>query len=297
MLVYSTYIGGSSDDYGYGIAVDGNGNAYVTGRTYSSDYDITPGAFQTTHGGGAYDVFVTKLNASGSGLIYSTYIGGGNNDEGSAIAVDNIGNAYVTGWTSSNDYDVTAGAFQTTNDGTWDVFVTKLCPLDITLTSGTGTDNQTVCINSAITNITYSSTGATGATFSGLPTGVTGNYTGGDITISGMPTDSGTFNYMVTLTGGCDTTTATGTIVVNSCTGLEEVSSASSWLIYPNPTSATFTLQTEKGGEFELMDMHGRVLKVFKMQNPIEQIRVNLSNGIYFIREKASGVTQRVIIE
>jgi hypothetical protein len=108
---------------------------------------------------------------------------------------------------------------------------------------------------------------------------------------------SGTFNYTVTLTGGCDTTTATGTIVVNSCTGLEEVSSASSWLIYPNPTSATFTLQTEKGGEFELMDMHGRVLKVFKMQNPIEQIRVNLSNGIYFIREKASGVTQRVIIE
>ncbi len=74
-LVYSTYIGGSSDDVGYGIAVDGSGNAYVTGYTYSTDYDVTPGAFQTTKAGGD-DVFVTKVNPSGSGLVYSTYIGG-----------------------------------------------------------------------------------------------------------------------------------------------------------------------------------------------------------------------------
>jgi hypothetical protein len=79
-LVYSTYIGGSSDDFGYGIAVDGSGNAYVTGYTNSTDYDVTPGAFQTTYGGGFYDVFVTKLNASGSGLVYSTYIGGSGDD-------------------------------------------------------------------------------------------------------------------------------------------------------------------------------------------------------------------------
>jgi hypothetical protein len=80
-LVYSTYIGGSGYEEGYGIAVDGSGNAYVTGSTSSTDYDVTPGAFQTTKEGGA-DVFVTKLNATGTALVYSTYIGGSNNDEG-----------------------------------------------------------------------------------------------------------------------------------------------------------------------------------------------------------------------
>jgi hypothetical protein len=84
----------------------------------------------------------------------------------------------------------------------------------ISLTSAAGTDNQTVCENSAITNITYSTTGATGATFSGLPAGVTGNFSGGNITISGTPTATGTFNYTITLTGGCGTVTETGTIQV-----------------------------------------------------------------------------------
>jgi hypothetical protein len=125
-LVYSTYIGGSDDEVGYAIAVDGSGNAYVTGWTSSTDYDVTPGAFQTTYGGG-WDVFVTKLNETGTALVYSTYIGGSGDDMGYGIAVDGSGNAYVTGYTSSTDYDVTPGAFQTTNGGGLaDVFVTKL---------------------------------------------------------------------------------------------------------------------------------------------------------------------------
>jgi hypothetical protein len=124
-LVYSTYIGGGRDDYGNAIAVDGSGNAYVTGSTWSTDYDVTPGAFQTTNGG-ERDVFVTKLNATGTALVYSTYIGGSRDDYGNAIAVDGSGNAYVTGSTWSTDYDVTPGAFQTTNGGYSDVFVTKL---------------------------------------------------------------------------------------------------------------------------------------------------------------------------
>src|SRR6185436_8142376 len=77
-----------------------------------------------------------------------------------------------------------------------------------------GTNAQTVCINTAITNITYSTTGATGATFSGLPTGVTGNWAANVVTISGTPSVSGTFNYTVTLTGGCGVVTATGSITV-----------------------------------------------------------------------------------
>src|SRR6185369_2435526 len=87
----------------------------------------------------------------------------------------------------------------------------------ITLTSAAGTNAQTVCINTAITNITYSTTGATGATFSGLPAGVTGNWAANVVTISGSPTTTvgSPFNYTVTLTGGCGVITATGTITVN----------------------------------------------------------------------------------
>jgi hypothetical protein len=125
-LIYSTYIGGSDNDVGYSIAIDGSGNAYITGTTYSTDYDITSGAFQTTFGGGNTDVFVCKLNSTGTALIYSTYIGGSNTDVGFAIALDGSGNTYITGYTYSTDYDITAGAFQTINGGFADVFVTKL---------------------------------------------------------------------------------------------------------------------------------------------------------------------------
>jgi len=124
-LVYSTYVGGSNSDEGYGIAVDGSGNAYVTGQTGSENFPVTTEAYQMTYGGD-YDVFVTKLNASGSGLVYSTFLGGSDWDYGYDIAVDGSGNAYVTGGTQSTNYPVTAGAYQTTFGGARDVFVTKL---------------------------------------------------------------------------------------------------------------------------------------------------------------------------
>ena len=125
-LVYSTYVGGSAIDLGAGIAIDGSGNAYITGSTNSSDFPTTAGALQRTLKG-SQNAFVTELNAAGTALVYSTYLGGSASDEANAIAVAG-GSAYVTGDTSSGDFPVIAGSFQTTSQsgGQPTGFVAKL---------------------------------------------------------------------------------------------------------------------------------------------------------------------------
>jgi len=129
-LVYSTYLGGSDDDQGLGIAVDADGNAYVTGSTMSANFPTTAGAFQSTYGG----AFVTKLDPTGSALVYSTYLGSSSSDAGNAITVDAGGSAYVTGIASSN-FPTTPGAFQTA--GSFCAFITKLDPTGSTLAYST----------------------------------------------------------------------------------------------------------------------------------------------------------------
>src|SRR5207244_2467228 len=103
VLTYSTYLGGSDDDVGNGIAVDGVGSAYITGHTASTNFP-TLNPLQASNGGGSADVFVAKLNASGSALVYSTYLGGSGLDDGFGIAVDGAGSAYVTGHTASTNF-------------------------------------------------------------------------------------------------------------------------------------------------------------------------------------------------
>src|SRR5262245_12443173 len=112
-LIYSTYLGGSDFDRGYGIAVDAAGNAYVTGEAVSTDFPTTAGAFQPAKAGGFSDSFVTKLNATGSALVYSSYLGGTGSEFPGRLALDAAGQAYVTGATASFDFPTTAGAFQT----------------------------------------------------------------------------------------------------------------------------------------------------------------------------------------
>jgi Beta-propeller repeat len=125
-LDYSTFLGGRGLDFGSDIAVDGMDSAYVTGPTTSADYPTTPGAFDTTFNEGDFDVFVTKFNASGSALAYSTFLGGSDGDFGEGIAVDESGSAFVTGPTRSADYPTTQDAFDTSLSGPDDAFVTKL---------------------------------------------------------------------------------------------------------------------------------------------------------------------------
>lgn len=126
-LEYSTYLGGGGDDFGTGIVVDASGNAYVTGATNSSDFPTTGGALQRSCGGDCYyhDTFVTKLNSTGSALLYSTYLGGSGEDWSGSIALRK-GNAYVSGFSDSTDFPVTAGAFQTKMQGQGSSFVVQL---------------------------------------------------------------------------------------------------------------------------------------------------------------------------
>ncbi len=140
-LVYSTYLGGSAADVAYAIAVDGAGNAYITGQTDSGTptpgslpYPTTAGALQTLYKLGG-DAFVTKLNAAGSALVYSTFLGGGGTERGYGIAVDGFGTAYITGHTNSDNVSSgptggfpTAGPLQANNGGpgNYDAFVSKL---------------------------------------------------------------------------------------------------------------------------------------------------------------------------
>ena len=144
-LVYATYLGGTGIDRGTAIAVDSAGQAYVTGRTESSDFP-TRQALQAGYGGAA-DAFVSVLNASGTDLLYSTFLGGTGLDVGNGIAVDGTGNVYITGETASTDFP-TMNGFQTANGGSSDAFVAQLDPtgqilLYATYLGGAGLDRGT----------------------------------------------------------------------------------------------------------------------------------------------------------
>ncbi len=138
VLVYATYLGGSDTDGAVDLAVGANGNAFVVGSTRSKNFPVTSGALQGTFSGGGSNVsgfggdgFVAQLNATGTTLVYSTYLGGRDEDRVFGIVIDALDNAHVVGSTLSNNFPTTAGAFQTTFKGgtfTGDVFVAKLNP-------------------------------------------------------------------------------------------------------------------------------------------------------------------------
>ena len=142
-VTYATYLGGTAEDDGYGIAIDGSGNAYITGQTASTNFPSTTGA-----NAGGFDAFVTKLSANGSTIVYSTYIGGSGNDSGNAIAVNSAGDAFITGGTASSDFPVTGSADQQTyGGGSLDAFVLELAAGGSvsfsTYLGGSGTDVAT----------------------------------------------------------------------------------------------------------------------------------------------------------
>jgi hypothetical protein len=264
-LVYSTYLGGADEDYGAGIAVDSNGSAYVTGFAQSHNFP-TLNPYQATMLGDN-DAFVTKFNADGSSLVYSTYLGGQSATQGSSIAVDSFGNAYVTGSTTSNYFPIvdatqpnctscssytsaflsqfnatgssllfstylgwsntntayglaldptgnayvagltkstdfpTVAPFQTTNNGTGgNAFVAKYSFPPVTALTISPTTITSGAVNVAYSPVTFAATGTTGTvTFAvsagPLPRGMTLTSAG---VLSGTPTQGGTFSFTLT---------------------------------------------------------------------------------------------------
>lgn len=146
-LLYSTYLGGSGMDVANAIAVDSNGNAYVAGYTYSTDFPVVS-ALQSAIGGvGSTDAFVAKLVPGGNSLAFATYLGGNDSDTGTGVAIDSAGNIYVTGWTLSSNFP-TLNPYQSQNAGNYGAFATKyvfnVAPDIVNVTPSSGSGNNGV---------------------------------------------------------------------------------------------------------------------------------------------------------
>jgi Beta-propeller repeat len=215
VLSYATYLGGTGGDIAYGIAVDSSGDAYVTGTTASTNFPVKS-AVQPTLGGDG-DAFVAKLNPTGSGLIYSTYLGGTGMDSAQGIALDASGDAYIAGTTGSPNFPVTTGAFETTyGGGDSNAFVAKLGPTGATLTYATFLGGSAADLGEAIA--------------------IDGS---GDAYVTGSTTSPNfpMLNALQTGNAGC-TTTSTG---VQTCT-------ADGFITKLNPTGTGLVYSTYWGG-------------------------------------------------
>jgi len=229
-----------SGTYSYTVTTTGGcGVASITGR-----YNVTPSnTFTLTSAAGTNTQSVCVNNAI-SNITYATT--GATN-----VTVTGLPSGITSSWaanvltisgtptaTGTFNYTMTTigGCGPTTATGTITVKRNT-----ITLSSAAGTDSQTVCLNSALTNITFATTGATGATISGLPADVTGSWSGNVYTISGSPSLLGTFNYTITLTGGCDVITKTGIIQVNPASSVGTASAANSSVCPGGSASLTLT--------------------------------------------------------
>ena len=200
-LVYSTYLGGQSASQGSSIVVDSFGNAYVTGSTTSNYFPIIDATQSNCTSCSSYtSAFLSQLNATGSALLFSTYLGGSNTNTPFGLALDSSGNAFVAGLTKSTDFP-TVAPLQATNQGSGgNAFVAKYSFPPVTALTISPTTIAPGAINVAYSPVTFTATGATGAvTFAvaagPLPRGMT--LTSGGV-LSGTPTQGGTFAFTLT---------------------------------------------------------------------------------------------------
>jgi len=232
-LVYSTYLGGSALDLGFGIAVESSGSAYVTGYTQSTNFP-TASPLQPTYGGGDTDAFVAKLNAPGSALVYSTYLGGGGDDRSYRIAVDSSGNAYIAGNTRSANFPV-ANALQPVFRGGTDAFIAKISGLAAACTYSIAPATQAFTASAASGNVMV--TAAAGCTWTAAS-----NTSWIAITSGSSGSGNGTVNYSAAANSGTSSRTGTLTIAGQTFT----VTQAAAATLNVSPATLSFTAQ--RGG-------------------------------------------------
>lgn len=237
-VVYSTFLGGGADDLAYAGGINAAGEAFVAGRTLSSDFPTTPGAYDTTFSGdvsfGYGDGFVTRLSADGTSLTYSTFLGGGIDDSVRALSLDGSDAAFVTGWTSSSDFPITPGAYDTSYNpqGGGDAFVAKLSADGKNLVSSTFlgggfadkgyglavSGNGSVLVTGVTASSDFPTTpGAYDRTYNGTGTG--GFEDQGDCFVSRLNADLSTLVFS-TFLGGKDEDWGTGIAVESSGAGV-----------------------------------------------------------------------------
>lgn len=275
-IIYATYLGGSGTATGEqanAITADANGNAYVTGVTNSTNFPVTAGTVQTAYGG-SQDAFITKLNPTGSALVYSTYLGGSSFDWANGIGIDSAGDAYIAGYTSSYDFPIT-GQIQPTLNGLYNSFVTILNSTGGVLAfstyyGGTGSDTanaiavdssgnmfiggQTSSINLPL-ETPLESTNIGGITGWVARLGVTAAPPQTPAAVSVTPTSgsgaTAVFTAKYSDTGGGSALTTTG-LLVNSSAGTNQAC----WVTY-SPSSNLFSLANDVSSSGSLTTVPG----------------------------------------
>ena len=247
--LYATYLGGSGDDRATGIAVNSAGNAYVTGYTASTNFP-TAVPLQLSNAGGT-DAFVAKLNSFGNGILYSTYLGGSANEDFTSaatfsgnIVVDSVGNAYVTGYTSSNNFPTAAPVQAANAGGASDAFIAKISDTTPAADFAVTVNPASQLVNpgnSATYTVTITPvggfTGAVNLNVTGLPTDASSSFNPSSVTI----TDANAKTSVLTVTTTSSTSPGTYTLNIGATSGNIQHNTFAS-LIVPGATSANLAV-------------------------------------------------------
>lgn len=328
-LIYSTFLGGNELDKAAAIEVDPTGAVYVAGTTNSSNFPTTPGAFDVSDD--LYrDVFVSKLNSTGSALIFSTYLGGDSDDEATSIQLDGNNRLYITGTTSSTDFPTTGGVYDITYNGWDDVFVTRLNNTGSSLTystyfGGTGhdraealtvSDNNQVFVtgytlstnfplstipddnslsgtqdaflfqlNAAGTSLVYSTYlgGAGAETGYGIDYDYEGNvWVAGSTNSSDFPTTPGCFANTLFDSDGFFTQFEFGLSI-----SIEDENAQLAMIVFPNPSNGITHISTNHENELsvELINGMGQVVGKYLFNQFMSSFDVsNFPSGTYFVK-------------
>lgn len=261
-LIYSTFLGGRYWDVSPRLAVDRNGCAYITGDTKSSDFPVTPNSLDQSYNYGEQDAFVTKLNESGTGLVYSTFLGGRNFDQSCDIAVDSNGNAYITG-ESLGGFPTTPGAFQEEGRGITDAFVTRLnasgsAMVYSTMVGGTGSDTG-ICIAVDDHGIAYvgGSTSSANFPFTMSAFGLPWNdpYISRDSFVMKLNTTAGRIDFISYIGGSPNNNVSCIALDVN---GNTYIAGETTFENFPVTSDALFTYGGGSCGFLSVLDNTGR---------------------------------------